>query len=270
MQSTSETTELLRISGLRFSYPEASWCMTIDDFHLSTGEIVAVIGPNGSGKTTFLRLAAGVLPSREGQVLLNGKNLRRLNRRQIACVLGYLPQNTSCEFDYRVAEIVALGRYPHLPAGGFLREDDRRVLADAMRLTEIDALKNRRISRLSGGERQRVFLASVLAQEPSVLLLDEPTSALDIHHQIRFYDILRDLAERGMAVSIVTHDINLASLYCRRILLFDRGGVVKEGPPEEVIQSEYLSGIYGKDILISTHPQSGKPVIFPADRGSVS
>ncbi len=260
--------EPLTVSHLRYAYPDSSWQLDAPEFRGRAGEIVAVIGPNGSGKSTLLRLAAGVLPFAEGRIEILGKDIRALDRRGIARVLGYLPQETSAEFDYRVIDVVAMGRYAHLAAGGFLRDSDQRVVDECMKQTGTLPLKHRRLSRLSGGERKRVLLASVLAQEPRVLLLDEPTSALDLHHQVRFFAILTQLAGAGLSVVVVTHDMNLASLYCHRMVLMREGRIVRDGRPEDVMTLEQLTPIYGGNFLIGRHPQIPRPLIYPDMKGT--
>ncbi len=265
-----QNTEPFVLTDLTFSYPDSSWRLEVSDFRLHAGEITAVIGPNGSGKSTLLRLAAGVLPFSTGRVGIEGRDIRKMDRRSIARILGYMPQSTPYEFDPLAAEVVSMGRYAHLTLGGFLSERDLRIVNDCMQQTETLAQKNRRLSHLSGGERQRVLLASVLAQEPSILLLDEPTSALDIHHQIRFYEILTGLARQGLSILIVTHDLNLASLFCSRIVLMNAGRIVRDGPPESVIEPKTISEVYGDELLLSKHPQTGRPMIFPQVKGAAS
>ncbi|MFB3786317.1 MAG: ABC transporter ATP-binding protein [bacterium] len=260
--------EPLIITNLRYAYPDSSWQLDAPEFRGRAGEIVAVIGPNGSGKSTLLRLAAGVLPFTQGRIEILGEDIRSLDRRRAAKVLGYLPQETTAEFDFRVIDVVAMGRYAHLPAGGFLRDHDQRVVDECMKQTGTMPLKHRRLSRLSGGERKRVLLASVLAQEPRMLLLDEPTGALDLHHQVRFFAILTQLAEAGLSVIVVTHDMNLASLYCHRMVLMCEGRIVRDGPPEEVLTREQLAPIYGGNFLIGRHPQIPRPLIYPDMKGT--
>lgn len=262
-----KNTDSLIISDLKFTYPDSSWTLQVDEFHLETGEITVAIGPNGSGKSTLLRLAAGVLPFSIGRIGIMGQDIRTLDRRHIARYLGYMPQSAPYEFDPLASEVVSMGRYAYLTLGGFLRERDLRVMDDCMRQTETLSLKNRRLSHLSGGERQRVLLASVLAQEPSILILDEPTNALDIHHQIRFFEILTCLAVQGLAILVVTHDLNLASLFCGRIVLMNEGRIVRDGSPESVIEPDIISKIYGDELLLSKHPQTGRPMIFPSVKG---
>ena len=157
-------------------------------------------------------------------------------------------------------DVVAMGRYAHLAAGGFLRDHDQRVVNDCMQQTGTLPLKHRRLSRLSGGERKRVLLASVLAQEPRVLLLDEPTSALDLHHQVRFFAILTQLAGAGLSVVVVTHDMNLASLYCHRMVLMSEGRIVREGAPEDLVLSGDIGAVFDQQNVVFD-PDSGDFVV---------
>lgn len=255
--------ELLFLEQVAFQYPGAGWRLEPVSLRLEAGEMAAVIGPNGSGKSTLLKLACGVLAPNAGRVLMDGRDLAGVPRKAVARVLGYLPQQIHYAFDYTVAEVVAMGRFPHLAGLGFLSPKDMAVVEDSMRQTEILDYGERALSHLSGGERQRVYLASILAQEPRVLLLDEPTSALDIHHQARFFRLLRRLVARGLAVGVVTHDLNVASFHCGRLFLMAAGARVREGPPSEVLRPEVLSEAYGETVVVQTDPRSGKPIVLP-------
>jgi len=256
-------TDLLALDNVRFRYEDSEWEMRKTSFSLEPGRMLAIIGPNGSGKSTLLRLAAGVLSPVAGRVVLNGRDMKAFDRAEVARHLGYLPQQVSYAFDYLVEDIVGMGRFPHLCGLGFLARHDVEVIERSMTQTETLAFSGRRISHLSGGERQRVFLASVLAQEPRVLLLDEPTSALDIHHQAGFFRLLRRLVRDGIAAAVVTHDLNIASFHCDRLLLVADGGPVKEGAPEEVIQPRILSEAYEEPIVVDRDKRTGRPFVLP-------
>ena len=255
---------LLCFAEVTFRYPDESWRLDPITLAVGAGEVVAIIGPNGSGKSTLLRIGAGVLGPASGRVELAGQALGALSRREVARVLGYLPQHVASAFDYRVEEVVAMGRFPHLAGAGFLAAADLEVVARCLDAAELAPYRGRRLSRLSGGERQRALLASVLAQEPRVLLLDEPTSSLDLHHQVHFFALLRRLAADGIAVAVVTHDLNLASLYSDRLALLRDGRLIEEGTPERVLRPDVLEATYGRDVLLETHPISGRPIILPA------
>ncbi|MBN1765760.1 MAG: ABC transporter ATP-binding protein [Sedimentisphaerales bacterium] len=254
---------VLHVKSVSFTYPESNWYLRDISFEVGPGEILGIIGPNGSGKSTLLKCAAGILDSTSGEVLLGGHDMKHLSRRMIARFLGYLPQNVASVFDYRVEEVVAMGRFAHLSGTGFLRSEDLHIIHRCLKQTETLPYRGRSLSHLSGGERQRVLLASVLAQEPDILLLDEPTTGLDLHHQVVFFKLLRDQALKNMAVVVVTHDLNLAAQFCHWLLLLDNGSMVKQGHINEVISSETLGRIYRQSIWVDRHPINDKPIVLP-------
>ncbi len=257
----------LEIHNIDFSYAESHWRLSVDFFSLKQGEITTIIGANGSGKSTFLKIAAGLMPPEAGEVYLGNESLYLMERKHIARFVGYLPQNVMYQFDLRVVDVVSKGRYPHQSATGFLRERDIQKVEDCMKQTETLAFRKRPLSRLSGGERQLVFLASVLAQEPLFLLLDEPTTALDLHHQVLLFNLLRELVQEGMGVLVVTHDINLASQFSDRMCLFQQGQLTHTGTPEDLLTPHLLQQIYGDCVSLIAHPQTGRPMLFPNVKG---
>lgn len=254
---------LLKAEEVSYSYAAGEWQLEGVSLEVRRGEVVGIIGPNGSGKSTLLRVAAGIAPAQSGTVTLMGRELSRLGRREIAASLGYLPQQVTSAFDYRVAEVVAMGRFGHLRGAGFLGKDDIGVIERCLAATETTAYRQRPISQLSGGERQRVMLASVLAQEPKVLLLDEPTTGLDLHHQSAFFELLCDQAAEGMGVAVVTHDLNLAGLFCDRLLLLRAGKRVSQGAVAQVMQREVLREAYGGGFHVMDHPLADAPAVLP-------
>jgi len=254
---------MLELKDIRHGFAESDWTLHISSLELISGEIFSIIGPNGSGKSTLLRIASGVLEPQGGTVLLNGNNIFELKRRSVARSLGYLPQEIVSLYDLTVEEVVRMGRYPHTQGFGTLEKSDNVVVQECLDLTEMTTLKERPLSRLSGGEKKRAFLASVLAQKPEILLLDEPTSALDVHHQIQFFRLLQSLSREGMGVAVVTHDINLASLFSDRLMLLSEGEPVVSGSPAEVLSATTVHTVYGEDILLGFHPETGRPTILP-------
>jgi iron complex transport system ATP-binding protein len=234
---------------------------------VAAGEIVGVIGPNGSGKTTLVRLLAGVIRPVAGHVSLEGARLDALPRREIARRLAVVPQDSALEFPFTALEVVLMGRAPHLPPLAFPRARDLEIARAAMARLEVAAVEGRALAELSGGERQRVLLARALAQEPRVLLLDEPTTHLDLRHQTGIYDTLRGLAvATGVAVLSVLHDLNLAALYCDRLVLLAAGRVVAEGAPEEVLRAPILTAAYGVPVHVATNAVTGTPIVLPLPR----
>lgn len=255
---------ILEVEDVSFCYSGSGWRLEHISLDLGCGQIVGIIGPNGAGKSTFLKIAAGLLKSEGGRVSLLGKDIGGLGRRSIARQLGYLPQNVSSTFDYRVEEIVAMGRFCHLSGACFLEQEDIRIVNRCMEDTETLPFRDRPLSQLSGGQRQRVLLASVLAQRPRILLLDEPTTGLDLYHQTAFFGLLRKLAENQIAIALVTHDLNLASMFCDRILLLWEGQTVREGAVEEVVTEEVLSPVYRNAIAVIEQRPGARPIILPA------
>lgn len=261
------TDTLLKIDSVDYSYDGSLWQLTNISLELHSGEIIGIIGPNGAGKSTLLKIAAGTIQPKAGNITLCGRELHDMSRREIAAQMGYLPQQVTPTFDYSVEEIVAMGRYCHLRGAGFLAHEDIKVIERCMSETETTAYRDRKMSHLSGGERQRVLLASVLAQQPQVLLLDEPTTGLDLHHQSSFFSLLSLLAKSGMAIAVVTHDLNLAGLFCDRLVLLERGLMVKDADVAEVLNQKVLESVYCGSILVGRHPQCDKPTVLPSAPG---
>lgn len=257
------TEPYLQLEHIAHRYTEADWCLADIHIAMNPGEFIGIIGPNGAGKSTLLKIAAGTLSPQNGSVTLLGKNIHTLARRAIAREMAYLPQGVTSLFDYRVEELIAMGRFPHLPAAGFMRPVDIEIVEKCMTLTDTTAFRHRQVSHLSGGEKQRVLLASVLAQEPRVLLLDEPTTGLDIHHQIAFFKRLKDLAAKGIAVATVTHDLNLAGQFCDTLFLMANGREVTTGQVQDVLKQDILAEVYQENIYVGRHPKTGKPIVLP-------
>ncbi|MBI9018871.1 MAG: ABC transporter ATP-binding protein [Phycisphaerae bacterium] len=257
------TKPLLQATGISYHYTDSNWQLTNIDIEMHTGELLGIIGPNGAGKSTLLKILAGVIPTQHGKIKLIEQNLKKMPRRQIAKIMGYLPQSISSMFDYRVEQIVAMGRFAHLGPMGFTSENDIKIINQCLEHTDTIGLKDRMFSHLSGGERQRVLLAGVLAQQPQVLLLDEPTTGLDIHHQGAFFSLLRKLANQGLAIAVVTHDLNLASQACDRLVLMHKGQKIKDDNIHAVINKETLGPVYHHSILIAQLPHSDRPMVLP-------
>ncbi len=254
---------IIELNNIYHRFPGSDWELNISEFTLSSRKVLCIIGPNGSGKSTLLRIAAGVLKPLRGAIRLENQELQKLDRLTIARHLGYLPQELTSLYDFTVEDLVRMGRYPHTKGFGSLDRSDLDAVRYSLEITEMDTLKKRPLSHLSGGERKRAFLASVLAQQPKVLLLDEPTSALDIHYQVKFFRLLRNLAIKGMGVAVVTHDINFASLFSDGLMFLVEGRCIASGLPKHVLTSETMYQVYGKEILMGQHPESDRPYILP-------
>ena len=223
---------------------------------VAPGEFVGLAGPNGAGKTTFLRAAAGLLRVSGGDLRIDGRTLESYGHRPLARTVAYLAHGAPAHWPMPVERVVSLGRLPHTRAFGSLTTDDRRVVDEAMRESEVAHLASRPVSELSEGERARVMIARALAQQPKLLLADEPTAALDPYHQLRVLELLRAVATRGGAVLAVFHDLPLAARYCSRLALLVDGRILAQGTPDKIMTSENVRAAYGVEI------QSGRAPIF--------
>jgi len=211
------------------------------DASLPAGRIVAVLGENGSGKSTFLKVVARILPASAGEIFLDGVALTSLSRRETARRVAYVPQSADLVFPIRALDLVLQGRAPH--ARGFAPDsaEDRRLALEAMRACDVEGLAFRDAAALSGGEARRVFLARALAQQAEVWLLDEPTAGLDPRHRLEFLEVLRrGHAEKGATIVLVTHEVALASELADEVLLLRSGKALASGPPAAALTSEKL------------------------------
>jgi len=218
-------------------------------FAAEAGDWVVLIGPNGAGKTSVLRAMCGLLPF-DGEILVDGRDVRSLSRRELARIVAFVPQTPETPHELTVAEYVLLGRTPHI--GYFAAEGsaDRRAAASALDRLELSPFAERPLGSLSGGEVQRVVLARALAQEAPILLLDEPTTALDLGRQQQALELIDALRTDGLTVVSTMHDLTLAGQYAARLLLLDRGVVVAEGTPEEVLSVANLSAHYDARVRV--------------------
>jgi ferric hydroxamate transport system ATP-binding protein len=234
------------------------------DMDLAAGKTIGLIGHNGSGKSTLVRLLARQIRPATGQILFDGRRLETWSNREFARHLAYLPQQTPVPAGTSVRELVKFGRYPwHGPLGAFGRRDEEKV-GDALELTQMTALADRFVETLSGGEQQRAWIAALVAQDTTCLLLDEPISALDIAHQIAVLDLVQTLTKaRGLSIVMVLHDINMASRYCDEIIALRDGSLIARGLPREVMTPDHLKRIYGVDFNIHQPSDDGRPSALP-------
>ncbi len=245
-----DTPLLLDVQHITFGYGDKPLLYDVS-LHVQKGEMVGLLGPNGSGKTTLLRLVSGLFSPQQGKVLLEGRTLQQWGRRGAAQRIAVVPQELHIPFAFTVEQMVSLGRTPFVrPFLGERTTHDSAIVEDALQAAGVAPFANRIFNELSGGERQRVMIAMALAQEPSLLLLDEPTSHLDIKYQIETLELVQRLnIERGVTVIAAMHDLNLASRYFPRLLLFQRG-IVADAGPAEVLEPGLLSRVYGVDVRV--------------------
>jgi len=252
---------MITIKNLSFAYSDEPVVDKVT-FSIEESEFVGIIGPNGAGKSTLLKLMDGILPLQAGEIQLQNKPLQEYARKQLAKLIGFVPQNFTTAFSYSVNDIVLMGRYPHLSSFSSENIKDHQIVERSMKSTDVWHFRQRQFEELSGGEKQRVVLASALAQEPQILLLDEPTSSLDIKYQQQFYSILQELQQsRGLTIVVVTHNINLAAHYCRRLILLKSGKIIADGTAEKVITKKMMESVYEVGVEILSHPKDGKPLL---------
>ncbi len=245
---------LLNARKVSFSYSSVP-TLTDIDFSLERSALRALLGPNGSGKTTLLKILTGILPPASGEVLYEDSDLRTLPRREIAKRIALVPQELNLQFGFTVRQMVMLGRTPHVHALAGASKQDRTVVDEMMEMTEISHMAERVITELSGGEQQRVVIAMALAQQPQVILLDEPTVHLDINHQVEILDLLRRLnRSRNLTVLATMHDLNLAALYFDDLVILERGHIVAQGSPHQVLTQEQIRSVFRADVLVQAHP----------------
>ncbi|NWF56079.1 MAG: ABC transporter ATP-binding protein [Syntrophaceae bacterium] len=260
---------IVRIEAVDFRYPERPIFSGLS-LSLEEGEVLGLMGPNSSGKTTLLKLMDGLLRPQRGRVLLEEKDLDQIPRGNVARIIAVVPQAMEVPFSFTVAEIVLMGRAPYLTRFGWEKQKDLDVAREAMALTGVAGLEERPFRDLSQGEKQRVLIARALAQEPRVMLLDEPTSHLDINHQVEINELIRRLnLQKGLTVLHISHDLNLAAEYCHRVVLLHQGAVFSAGIPAEVITEENIRRVYETKVLVEKNPISGAPRVTLLGKGRV-
>lgn len=260
----------LHATNLTVRYPHAATpALQGVDFHLAPGELVAIGGPNGSGKTSLLRALLGLVPLQSGEVTLDARPLHRWSRRTLAGQVAALPQREEPAFPLTVYDAVLMGRWAHLGPVAPVRPEDASVIADAMTRCDVAALGDRDTDTLSGGEWQRVRIARALAAAPRFLLLDEPTAALDVGHEMALFELLRSLVAGGLGVLVITHQLNLAARFADRLLLLDGGRTVADGAPRDVLTADRLSALFDWPVAVEQWHDS-TPYIIPLRTGEVA
>lgn len=253
----------LEMQGITLAYGDKK---VVEDvtFQVMPGEMVGLVGPNGSGKSTIIKALSRIVTPHSGRVLINGRDISQIPRRELSLLIGVVPQIPLLPSPFTAFEIVLMGRNPHLGLFQYEGPKDMDIVWQAMGQTSTQCLAERRISELSGGEIQCVVIARALAQETQAILLDEPTANLDIGRQIEILDLVKSLCrENKLTVVAALHDLNLASHYCDRLLLINKGRIHAEGTPTEVINTKNIEQVYGCGSYVHTHPLSGLPAVLP-------
>jgi len=241
---------MLAARGISFSY--ARPVVSDVSLSLSAGSITGIIGPNGSGKTTVMRMLDGILRPSSGEVILWGdRQLARMKRKEIARNIAVVPQNGGVWHYQSVFQFAMQGRSPHLSLLGFESSRDEELTRSALEMTQMTSLQNQRASNISGGERQRLLLARAIAQQAEILLLDEFTANLDINYQVELMRLVHRITrERGLATLVISHEINLLAAFCDRIALMAEGRILCHGPAKEIITRENLKALFGLDFSV--------------------
>lgn len=232
---------------------------------LEGGEIVGLVGPNGSGKTTLVRAVTGVVALASGRVSVLGDDISTLTARDLARRVAVVPQTPALPESFRALDCVLMGRTPHLSLLENESAADVAIAREAMMATDVWPFAERAVGELSGGERQRVVIARALAQQTPILLLDEPIAHLDIGHQADVLEMARRLcSQEGKAILAIVHDLTVAAQYCDRLIMLNKGEVVREGHPSDVLREDVLAEVYGTRAIVFPHPQTGLPVVAPS------
>ena len=262
----TDTVARLRGEGLTLAYGKKTIAESLN-VTIPDGHFTAIIGPNGCGKSTLLRTLSRLMTPVHGHVYLDGEEIQRYASKEVARRVGLLAQNATTPGDISVQELVARGRYPHQPLFTRWRQEDEGAVQRAMKATGIINLAGQSVDTLSGGQRQRAWIAMVLAQDTSIMLLDEPTTWLDISHQIDLLELLSELnRERGYTLAAVLHDLNQACRYATHLIALRDGKIVAEGAPKEIVTPALIEAIYGLRCMIIDDPVANTPLVVPLGR----
>ncbi|MDR3599779.1 MAG: ABC transporter ATP-binding protein [Desulfosporosinus sp.] len=237
------------LKGLKCGYSNQAVLKGIS-FTMEPGEVLCVLGPNGTGKTTLFKTILGLIKPLEGEILFNGENSIHWPRSKMAQMIGYIPQAHNTSFPFGVMDMILMGRTAHLGNFSSPTKKDRRIAEQAIDTLDISYLANRIFTELSGGEKQLVLIARALAQEPKILVMDEPTSALDFGNQLKVLSQVRQLAHQGLTIIMASHVPDHAFFYATKVMLLSQGGLFGLGKANEIITEEKLRELYGVNVKI--------------------
>lgn len=249
---------MLEVKDLRFSYNKKREILKGASFTLDDGEILCMLGSNGTGKTTLIRCLLGLQKPSSGQMHVDGRPLSSMHARERARIMAYVPQSSSLAFPYRAFEVVLMGRISHLVPGASHSAKDRAAAMEAMERLQISHLANCRYQEMSGGERQMVLAARALAQGSNILVMDEPTANLDYHNQVKILAAVKYLSAQGFSILMTSHYPDHAFLACSKVALMKGGHIVSCGDPEDVVTSESLTALYDTPVHVGETDAGGK------------
>ncbi|MBE6499172.1 MAG: ABC transporter ATP-binding protein [Methanobrevibacter thaueri] len=241
--------KLFEVKNISFKYDDEEIFSNIN-FSIQKGDVLCILGPNGTGKTTLIKCINALYEINSGEILINGENIKKLSYKEISKHIGYIPQSHIPSFPFKVFDVVLMGRAPYLNLTNSPKEEDKKIALNALKTLGIEDLKDKEYTNLSGGERQLVFLARVLCQKPDVLILDEPTSHLDFGNQIKLLEIIDNLAKSGLAIIMSSHFPDHAFLSSTKVAIMKNKKFIDYGTPEEVITENNLKEAYSIDVKI--------------------
>ncbi|MET0166395.1 MAG: ABC transporter ATP-binding protein [Vicinamibacterales bacterium] len=255
------------LADVRIGHDDRGFSLSALSLNIERGSLTGLLGPNGCGKTTLLRLMAGVLRPQHGTITVDGNAVDRIPRRQLGRRIAIVPQETHPAFDYTVLEMVLMGRHPHLGTFQLEGPNDYAIATEALTATGAAHLAARSYATLSGGEKQRVVIASALAQQPDVLLLDEPTASLDLAYQLEVSSLLTRLnRNRRVTMVLATHDLNLAASLCDRLVLMRAGKIFAHGATADVLTEASINQLYDVEADVQFHEAAGHLTVVPIRR----
>ena len=240
---------LFEVKNISFDYDGEEIFSDIS-FSIEKGDVLCILGPNGTGKTTLIKCLNGLHEIKSGEILINGKNIKKLSFKQISKHIGYIPQAHTPSFPFKVLDVVLMGRAPYLNLTDFPKDEDKKIALDALKTLGIDDLKDKEYTNLSGGERQLVFLARVLCQKPDILILDEPTSHLDFGNQIKLLEIVDNLAKGGLSIIMSSHFPDHAFLSSTKVAIMKDKKFIDFGTPDDVVTESNLRKAYSIDVKL--------------------
>lgn len=241
--------KLFEVKDISFSY-DGDEIFSDISFHIDRSDVLCILGPNGTGKTTLIKCLNGLHDIDSGEILINGKNIKKLSFSEISRHIGYIPQAHVPSFPFTVLDVVVMGRAPYLNLTSSPKKEDMDIALNSLKTLGIDHLKDKEYTNLSGGERQLVFLARVLCQQPDILILDEPTSHLDFGNQIRLLEIIDELSKSGLSIIMSSHFPDHAFLSSNKVAIMKDGGFIDFGSPEDVVTEENLRKAYSIDVKL--------------------
>lgn len=241
----------LDIENASFSYDGKNKIFENASFHVHKGDIFSLLGSNGTGKSTLIKCINRLLKIDEGHISIDGQDMRSMGRNEIARNIGYIPQMHKSTFQYRVLDLVLMGRAPHIGILSSPKQEDIKMAEDALKKFGIYNLRNKSFNEISGGERQLVFFARILTQKPSILLLDEPTSHLDFGNQIKVLEVIDQMAKNGLSIIMTSHFPDHAFLVSNKVAIMKNGSLIDVGTPNDVITNENMRAVYGIDVEVT-------------------